>query len=181
MAKQRYFGDRADEFLRLYPASTDAEARRQAAQAASDGGQGQSIRSWAAAQVKTGKAPVYVYTWSHLHPVTPGVKITDFDVKIAGAEHTGDLPYFLQTLDAYNGLRHVRDWTPFDRELSDQMSDTIVAFARAGNPATAAVAFPPYTAEDEKLIDFGDHTHVASFHKARMDFFATVTVPLDIR
>jgi para-nitrobenzyl esterase len=59
LAAEKYFGDRRDEFLKLYPA-TDADVVSVAAQAVRDGGMATSMRSWAHAQLEKGRQPVYL-------------------------------------------------------------------------------------------------------------------------
>ena len=71
-AAKKYFGDRSEEFLRLYPA-TDADVSRVGAQAARDGGMATSMRSWAYGQMEKGRQPVYLYMYSHGHSYAPGV------------------------------------------------------------------------------------------------------------
>jgi len=80
------------------------------------------MRSWARAQAATGKAPVYAYLFSRVHPYAPGVTFSDHDPKTVGAYHSGDIPYWLGTQDSFNMLRVTRDWTDADRALSDHMS-----------------------------------------------------------
>jgi para-nitrobenzyl esterase len=133
----RYFGDRAREFLRLYPARTDAQVPEIGAQAARDGGMATATHSWALAQTTKGRAPAYIYMYAHAHPYAPGVRFADHDPAVAGAYHTSEVPYFLLTQDAYNRFRQTRIWTDFDRALASRMSDALVEFARTGRPEGA--------------------------------------------
>src|SRR5208283_3057699 len=55
------FGARADTFLRLYSASTDAEARRAAQDFMGDQGAGFATWKWIESQLSTGGAPVFRY------------------------------------------------------------------------------------------------------------------------
>ena len=120
--------------LRLYPANSDAEARRAAWILRATRHSGLQMRTWARAQTSTGKSPAYMYLFSRVHPYAPGVKFSDHDPATIGAYHTADVPYWLQTLDSLNLFRTTRDWTPYDRELATRMSDVIVSFARTGKP-----------------------------------------------
>ncbi len=81
----------------------------------------------------TGKAPFYMYMFSRVHPFVDDPKLFDHPQTI-GAYHTSDVPYWFQTQDALNLFHITRNWTPYDRELADKMSDCLVAFARTGNP-----------------------------------------------
>jgi len=58
---QKDFGDKADEFLKLYPADTDEHALRSAQDYAGDKFIALSTWDWIEAQGKTGKQPVYRY------------------------------------------------------------------------------------------------------------------------
>ena len=71
---QKNFKDRADEFLKLYPGDTDAQALRSAIDFGSDQFIAYGTWAWLEAQRKTGNAPVYRYhfelaaTPSKYHP-----------------------------------------------------------------------------------------------------------------
>jgi len=166
------YADRTDEFLRLYAPAEDAGVKTAAADAVRDGGMASVMRAWARAQRETGHAPVYMYVYSHPHPYVPGIVFADLDPASAGAYHASEIPYFLQTLDSLNLLRATRIWSAYDRRLSQQMSDCIVGFARTGDPATHAVAWPEYELTRERLVEFGDRVHVRSLDTARMSFMA---------
>lgn len=176
-AAKQYFGDKADQFLKLYPVRADAEVPTVGAAAVRDGGMATSIRSWALGQVAQGKAATYVYMYSHPHSYEPGVAIADLNPATAGAYHTSEVPFFLLTQDVYNRIRPTRAWTDYDRALADKMSDVLVAFAKNGIPATAAVKAPMFTVRTQEFIEFGDEIKVRRFDVKRMDFFSTVNMP----
>jgi para-nitrobenzyl esterase len=104
------------------------------------------------------------------------VVITDMDVKSAGAYHNSDLPFWFGTLDSLNLYRHTRDWTAYDARLSGVMQDVVVAFARTGNPATAAAPIPRYDPRREQRLVFGDENSgnggasVEALNREQMDF-----------
>jgi para-nitrobenzyl esterase len=174
-AAQKLFGANAERFLQLYPASTDAEAKAMGAQAAREGLSERESHMWAVAQARTGKAPIYLYMFSRVHPFTPGVKFHD-DPAAIGAYHTSDVPYWFQTQDAFNLFRTTRDWTSLDRELSDRMLDSLIAFARTGNPATPRTPWPRWTPEQMRLVEFGDETRIVRENAERMAFHTAETV-----
>ena len=121
-------------------------------------------RLWAQAQRASGKAPVYVYTFTRVHPYAPGVTFADHDPKTVGAYHSADVPYWLGTFESLNLFRTTRDWTALDRRLSDFMSNAIVAFARTGNPNEAGKTdWPPYDPRTEKIRELGDVSRIISF------------------
>jgi len=175
-AASKYFGERSAEFLRLYPA-TDANVSTVGAQAARDGGMATSMRSWAYGQMQKGRQPVYLYMYAHEHSYAPGVVIADLNPKAAGAYHSSEVPFFLNTLDAYNRIRATRAWTEQDRALASTMSDVLIAFASSGSPQTPALRPPRFDAKRESLSEFGDEVKVISFDKPRMEFFSTVNAP----
>jgi carboxylesterase type B len=123
-AQQRY-GDRAAEFLKLYPASTDADARAAANASARDQAR-TSTYLWAMARAKTAKTPVYTYFFAH--PL-PGP-----DVEVYGAFHSSELPYVLNTLD-----RADRPFTDVDRTIAATLSSYWVNFVTTGDPNGAGL------------------------------------------
>jgi para-nitrobenzyl esterase len=166
----RRYGENMDELLRLYPASSDAEARRAALDIARDSTLAVQMRTWARAQ-SSGKSPAYMYLFTRVHPYTPGVKFADHDPATIGAYHTGDVPYWLQTLDSLNLFRTTRDWTPYDRELAERMSDVIVSFARSGKPSLSGIEWPVYRRDDERLVELGDSVRVIPLpNSSKIDF-----------
>lgn len=172
-AKQMY-GDKAADFLKLFPAATDAEVVRQADQVGRNFGFGMGARNWARAQTRTGKQPAYLYILSRVQPFAPGVTFSDFEPATAGAYHMGDVPYFLGTYEAFNLFRTTRNWTAWDRELSNAIQDVIVTFARTGTPVTATVPFARYDPKQEVRIDFGDRITVEKMFTAGLDFIDSV-------
>ncbi len=172
MQAQRY-GEHMGDLLRLYPASSDAEARRAALDIARDATLALQMRTWARAQTNSGKAPVFLYLFSRVHPYTPGVKFSDHDPATIGAYHTGDVPYWLQTLDSLNLFRTTRDWTASDRDLAARMSDVIVSFARTGKPALSGIDWPVYSRRDERVVEFGHSVRVIPLpNSTKIDFLA---------
>lgn len=176
-AAKKYFGDKVDQFLKLYPVRADADVPGVGAAAVRDGGMATSIRSWALGQVTYGKAPAYVYMYSHPHSYEPGVAIADLNPATAGAYHTSEVPFFLLTQDVYNSIRRTRVWTDYDRALANKMSDVLVAFATTGTPATSEVKVPKFTLRTQEFIEFGAAIDTRRFDVKRMDFFSTVNMP----
>jgi para-nitrobenzyl esterase len=178
-AARQLYGDRAGDFLTLYPVATDADVSSVGAKAAREAGMETMMRGWALAQIKTGKAPVYMSMFSRVHPYVDGVAFSDHDPKTVGAYHTGEVPYWLQTQDAYNIFRPTRNWTAYDRDLANKLSDALVAFAKNGSPTTPAIPWPRYDPTNEQMMEFGDSIRVLPMNTKGLDFFRslTVTVP----
>jgi para-nitrobenzyl esterase len=114
-ARER-FGDQADPYLKLYPASSDAEAHASELTAFRDEMSWQ-MRTWAAIQARRAKA--YVYYFAHEPPVAAGQPNR-------GASHTTEIPYVFNIPG--------RLWTDADRALADTMSSYWVNFATTGDP-----------------------------------------------
>jgi len=106
MAAKR-FGDRAQDFLALYPGNDDEQAMRSAIDYFSDTFIAFSTWEWVQAQVKTGAAPVYRY---HLELAAPPSKFHPGSY----AFHSDDIEYIFGTLDTRPGAV----WRPEDRKLS---------------------------------------------------------------
>jgi para-nitrobenzyl esterase len=169
----KLYGDEAGELLKLYPARDDAEAARSAREAGRDSSVALQMRSWARAQAATGKAPVYAYLFSRVHPYAPGITFSDHDPKTVGAYHSGDIPYWLGTQDAFNLFRVTRNWTEADRALSDQMSTAIVTFATTGNPNQDGTKdWPAYRPKGELIRELDVQSRVIAWpNSGKMDFF----------
>jgi len=154
------FGDQADKVLAAYPVRTDTEAARAAIDIARDSTVGAQMNGWARAQAKEGKAPVFAYFFTRVHPYAEGIHFSDHDPASVGAYHTGDVPYWLDTLDALNRIRHTRDWTEDDRALANHMSGAILAFAANGNPNGGGLpAWPSFDMKRQEVMELGLNAH----------------------
>jgi para-nitrobenzyl esterase len=134
---QTDFGDNAQRFLELYPATTDAEALVSAGDFASDHFIVYSTWRWLEAHVATGGAPVFRY---RLDLGSPGDKN---HLAILGAFHSDDIEYVFGTLDS----RPQAIWRPEDRKLSDLIGTYWTNFARTGDPNSIGLPlWPTYNA-----------------------------------
>ena len=140
--KQR-FGEKADEFLELFPLSTDEEAIK--IQNALGVLQTFGLQSyeWMMLQNQTGTSKVFMYRFDRDVPFADGMNDH-------GAFHTGEVPY------AYNNLKmSPRPWSETDYELADKMSDYWVNFATNGNPNSAGLpTWEACTTENLKSMFF---------------------------
>jgi para-nitrobenzyl esterase len=121
---QKGFGARAKDFLAVYPATTDEEARTSAGDFAGDQFIAFSTWRWIEAHLQTGNAPTYRYFFTL---GSPGDKNHPAAI---GAFHSDDIEYVFGTLDSRPGAV----WRPEDRKLSDQIGQYWTNFARTGDP-----------------------------------------------
>lgn len=171
-AAVKLFGDHAEEFLQIYNVNTGADAAAAGIVAAHEMGFEGSSRTCAALQAEYNKSQTYIDLFSHEHPYVPGVKIADQDTATIGAYHTADIPYWFDTLDRYNDLRSTRDWTAWDRELSERMMAALIAFANTGSPSTPQMNWPAWTPGNEEQIVFGDRINLQELNVEHLRWLA---------
>jgi len=147
-AAQARYGKFADQFLKTYPASTDAEAVAQS-YAMSRDNFGRSHWAWVRAHDKTGKTKSYVYYWTYGPPWLPGVKFPVMDPATKlGAYHMSEVAYVFQTLNVW---AHARQYTAADTKLSDTISSYWVNFAKTGDPNGSSL--PTWPVFDDKATN----------------------------
>ena len=135
------YKERAEEFLKLYPGETDAQAIRSATDYGSDSFIAFSTWKWLEAHRKTGDAPVYRY---HFELAATPSKFHQGTF----AFHSDDIEYVFGTLDTRPGWA-VR---PEDRKLSEQFMGYWTNFAKTGDPNGQGLpAWPKYGAKDELI------------------------------
>jgi para-nitrobenzyl esterase len=164
---QKDFGDRAAEFLQLYPASTDGEAIRSTIDFAGDQFITFGTWEWLEAQVKTGGQPVYRYHFERPAPAD------QYHPAGSGAFHSDEINYVFGTLDARPGAV----WQPEDQKLSDLMETYWTNFAKTGNPNGGdAPQWPQYDAQDGwQLMHLDVDSHAGpDEHRARELFLRSV-------
>ena len=169
------FGPRAGEFLSLYPAATDAQARAQAQLADRDGTMAIGMDAWASADAQHGRSKIYGYEFARRPPFAPGVIIDGMDVTTAGAYHTSEVPFWFGTLDSFNLYRRTREWSVADRAMSRTMTKALVAFARTGDPQTAEIQWPAYDPARREVVQFGDAVRIDRWPSIeRLAFFRSI-------
>ncbi|RYX81693.1 hypothetical protein EON83_23100 [bacterium] len=121
MARQKY-GAMADEFLKLYPAATDAQAGAAQNQAARDSSR-VSTFLWAREWRQRTRSKVFLYYWTYAPPGP--------EQATKGAYHGSEINYVFNNLYATD-----LPWTDEDRRVADIMSSYWVNFATQGDPNT---------------------------------------------
>lgn len=152
-AVAKAFPDNADAVLKAYPARSDADVPRAVADLQRDSTVGLQMAGWARAQT----SPTWAWFFTRRQPYAVDVRFSDHDPATVGAYHTGDVPYWLGTLDALNMFRTTRNWQPSDRALADTMSSMIVAFA-SGRPPAAN--WPTFTSKSPRMLELGETVRV---------------------
>jgi para-nitrobenzyl esterase len=144
-ARENY-GGLAGEFLKLFPADSDA----QAAKASHDLRRDRSLvgaRTWVALHAQSGKK-AYWYLFNHASPMPPGAMFSGRPATDMGSYHGGELVY------VWNNL-YLKDWpwTTADHNLAELMSTLWTNFAKAGDPNGSGVPkWAPYDPKNEMLL-----------------------------
>jgi para-nitrobenzyl esterase len=145
------YGDLADEFLRLYPASNMKESILAASR---DGLYGWTAERLARKQADIG-APSYLYLFDHGYPAADDAGLHGF--------HGSELPYVFGTLDGTPPLWPKVPDTAVERGLSDALIDYWTSFARDGHPRSSSAAVWPEFARG------GAYMHFAQQPRAEMN------------
>jgi para-nitrobenzyl esterase len=113
---------KADAVLRVYPASTDEEAKRSASDLAGDRFIAYGTWKWIETHAATSKSPVYRYEFDQAPPAAAGGESR-------GAYHSAEIEFVFGVLPSKN-----LPWRPEDTKLSDLMSTYWTNFAKTGDP-----------------------------------------------
>ena len=125
---QRKFGEMTDQYLLLYPATSDADAQKAAHEACADEITW-NMRQWAAAETAKGKK-AYTYFFSHVQTVRIAAGRDDGQLSPQGATHTAEISF------AWNNPKGqaTQMWNDVDIKVADQMSSYWVNFISKGDP-----------------------------------------------
>lgn len=142
-AAREKFGAMADEFFKLYPASTDLEAARANNSAVRDNSR-VSTFLWATEWKKGASLPVYAYFWTH---APPGA---GHDMR--GAYHGSEINYVFDNLYATD-----LPWTADDARIADTMASYWANFAKTGDPnGTGLPYWPAVDVGSPNVMELGD-------------------------
>lgn len=138
------YGELADAFLRLYPASDYKESIIATTR---DALYGWTAERLARKQTAIGQ-PAYLYLFDHGYPAMDAAGLHAF--------HASELPFVFGTIDTLPPRWPAIPATADERALSDAMADYWASFARTGKPvASNAPAWPAYGAA-------GNYMHFAA-------------------
>jgi para-nitrobenzyl esterase len=147
-ARKRY-GDLADNFLKLYPATTDEQAKESAFYSGRDE-MAFVMRNWARLASKQGKKS-YVYFFTEQPPVLPNARGPFAPGPHGSATHVSEILY------VFNHLDNSRTWTDADRQVADTMSSYWVNFAATGDPnGKGLVKWPAWDEKTKTPMVFGN-------------------------
>ena len=148
-AHQR-FGDLADAFLKLYPASSDEQARESAFYSGRDE-MAFVMRNWAHLAEKPGKRKAFVYYFTQQPPRLPNARGPFAPGPHGSATHVSEILYVFGHLDGS------RPWTDSDRQVADEMSSSWVNFAKNGDPNGQGLSqWPVYDGKPPSVRVFGN-------------------------
>ena len=136
-------GKLADEILKLYPASTQAEASSSQKKLARDISL-VSLYLWGINRENTGRTKLYTYLFIHPQPGATRERYLTF--------HSSELPYVFDNLN-----RSPRPWTTKDKKIEKIMSDYWTNFIRTGNPNGKGLPdWQPFSITPPETMELGD-------------------------
>jgi para-nitrobenzyl esterase len=145
------FGPAAEALLKVYPASSDAEALESAAALYGDLFIGYGTWKWIEVHRQTGESPVYRYSFDRKIPVAPGTTVNGrpATAEDIGARHAGEIEYVFGALDSLADV----PWEDADHALSDLMMSYWSNFARGDDPNGPGLPeWPRYESGEEGWI-----------------------------
>ncbi len=148
---KKTFGAKADQYLKLFPAATDAEAVK-AAQNFAAARSMVNNRAFARMQTKTGKSKIYWYLFTHVSPIPEGLVWGGRPAREWGAYHGGEMAYVFNAFPLQDW-----PWRPVDLKLGDIVSSMWVNFAKTGDPSGPGLPeWPAFDTDTEILLEIGD-------------------------
>jgi para-nitrobenzyl esterase len=160
------YGERAGQYLELFPAKTDAEAAK-SAHAFRTNSALANARMLARLHWKTAQSPVYWYYFTLVSPRPGGLVWGGRPAPSWGAYHGSEIVYVFNAFPLQDW-----PWRPIDLTLGDMMSSMWVNFARSGSPNGAGhPQWPAFDGKTDVLMNFGDAPKAQPApHKPQIDF-----------
>jgi Carboxylesterase type B len=145
---QKLYGEKAEQFLKVYNPVTDEEVERVATDLSGDRFIAYSTWKWADLQTKTGGKPVFRYLFERARPemtpemgdAAPGLaggiqKGSPKPPPAKGAVHSAEIEYAMGNL----ATNKVYAWKPEDYKVSQIMQEYFANFIKKGNPNGAGL------------------------------------------
>jgi para-nitrobenzyl esterase len=154
-AVKKLYGERGDEALKLYPASTSDEVVDAATDLASDRFIAYSTWKWFDLHSRTGGKPTFRYYYARPRP--PAVSGNGAPAR--GAVHSAEIEYAMGNLAG----NKVFAWTPDDYKVSELMQGYFANFIKTGNPNGDGLPdWPAASAESARYmrIDVAPRTEI---------------------
>lgn len=162
----RKFGAAAGEYLKLYPAGSEAQAAESRQRSSTEESMGVNARLWAEARAKAG-LKAYVYYFSRM---TPGGGPPSMAAALPlGAPHGEDLAYVFNNINKTEALVasdtfHNAKPEAYDTKLADMVSSYWVNFA--GNLDPNGPGLPRWdafqAAKSDQVMELGDKAGMRS-------------------
>lgn len=168
---RKMYGDKAGDFLKVFPADTEEQAR----QSAHDLGRDQFIAysTWKWIQMQTAVAPVYSYEFDDAPPQPAPAAPSNKPAPTPAAYHSAEIEFVFEALPSKK-----LPWRPEDEKLSDLMSSYWSNFAKAGNPNGPGLPeWPAYNATADYPVMHLSFTPHAAPEEQRAQFVFLDTVP----
>jgi para-nitrobenzyl esterase len=141
------YGTLAEDFLRLYPAETQAECTESQKGLERDRRLA-SMYLWGVKRSETGKTAAYTYYFSHVLPWPDHPEFAAF--------HSSEIPYWTRNYRILD-----RPFTAKDAETSEVLSNYWLNFVKTGSPNGKGVpAWPVVKAGTPETMDLGDPIRV---------------------
>jgi para-nitrobenzyl esterase len=150
------FGELANQFLALYPASSEQEAARSQVCLQTED-VAWRIVTWARQHARSRTNSVFVYYFSHVPPFPPFRQL-------GAAGHGAELPYvFGFPAGAAFYQMEAPEKARYDARLADEMQTYWTNFAKTGDPNGGGLPhWPQFTTEREQVLEFGDAVETRS-------------------
>jgi len=152
------YGPKSDEFLKLFPANSDEEAKASQQKLGLLQFAGAGAFKWA----KTNSSNAYLYQFTYVPTDKPGFPNY-------GAFHTSEVPYALHTLALWN-----RPWQQSDYDVERYMSGYWLNFVKNGNPNGEGLPeWKPYKPDEKIIMELGIEPEPRpSLYQAEMIFLS---------
>lgn len=164
---QKKYGDDAERFLDLYPGRTEDQVLDSLLQSQTDQVMTRAMHRWARLQTQSGRAPAYLYFFTHTPP--------DEGLEKYGAYHGAEVMY------AYDNLGKDGDaaYTDADYGLRDQMRGHWLNFVTTGDPNGPGLpAWPTVGEEPDQVMEFDSDSGMAPRPRpAAVDFWMSYRGP----